>query len=99
MDISVNGDVMHVAGQVDGRRTSELRAELQELVGSTSGDLVLDLEEVESIDLTALRVIAVVSRDLGESFRHLRLRNASPLVRRLLHLSHLRGLVHFDEAV
>lgn len=95
----MDGDVMHVGGQVDGRGTRELRDELHDLIESTTGDLVLDLGEVESIDLTALRVIAVVSRDLGESYRHLWLRNASPLVRRLLHLSHLRGLVRFAEAV
>lgn len=102
MQITVTDRVMHVAGQVDGRHTPELRDALQGWIEDTQplhDDLVLDLGAVESIDMTALRVIAMGSRDVGEQARRLRLRSCSPLVRRLLHLSHLRPLVLFDEAV
>ena len=100
MDIVVEGNVMSVVGQVDGRGTAELRDRLHALVACAAGDVVLDLGRVESIDVTALRVIAVTSRAMSERGpRHLLLRNCSPLVRRLLHLSHLRCLVLFEATV
>ena len=99
MQITIDDAVMTVTGQVDGRSTLEMRELLYGVIRSCDTDVVLDLTDVESIDVTALRMIAVASREMGEGNRCLLLRGCSPLVRRLLHLSHLRGLVRFDRAV
>lgn len=99
MELHREGATVRLRGQLDGRSTAELRDVLYAQLDSASGDVVLDLAEVESVDLTALRMIAVTSRYAALQGRRLLLRDCSPLVRRLLHLSHLRCLIEFDDTV
>jgi anti-anti-sigma factor len=97
MELYRDGGTLRVSGQVDGRSTHELREALREEL--RVGDVVLDLGDVDAVDLTALRMIAATSKQAAQEGQHLRLRGCPPLVRRLLHLSHLRGLVEYDERV
>lgn len=97
MKLVRDGSTLRVGGHVDGRCTFELRDALAQQLRDEPGDVVLDLAEVEAVDLTALRMIAVTSRTATLEGHHLLLRGASPLVRRLLHLSHLRGLIEFED--
>jgi anti-anti-sigma factor len=99
MELYRDGAVIRLGGQVDGRSTADLRDVLTDELDRTSGDLVLDLAAVESVDLTALRTIAAASRHATLNGHRLLLRGCSPLVRRLLHLTHLRGLVEYDDPV
>ncbi|WP_310962674.1 STAS domain-containing protein [Nocardioides terrisoli] len=99
MELVREGATLRVVGQVDGRTTSELRDALAAQLREEPGDVVLDLAAVEAVDLTALRMIAVASRSAMLAGHHLLLRGASPVVRRLLHLSHLRGLIDFEDQV
>ncbi|MGH3414457.1 MAG: STAS domain-containing protein [Marmoricola sp.] len=96
MELYRDGAILEVRGQVDGRGTAELRDGLHQLLEQHGGNAVLDLTDVDSVDLTALRTIAVASRSATLDGQHLRLRGCSPLVRRLLLLAHLRGLIEFD---
>ena len=98
MELHREGETMVVRGQVDGRSTYELRHALHEHLRANPRDVVVDISEVESMDLTALRVIAVASRFAAHQHQRMLLRGATPAVRRLLHLTHLRGLVLYDEA-
>ena len=93
MEFWTEGVTLRVCGQVDVRTTAELRDALYALLASQPGDVVLDLTDVESVDLAALRMIAVASRLAVRQGRTLLVQGCPPLVRRLLHLSHLRGLV------
>ncbi|MGN6252283.1 MAG: STAS domain-containing protein [Marmoricola sp.] len=97
MELYRDGATLHVAGQVDGRCTHELRAAVQSQLGDEPGEIVLDFAAVDGVDLTALRMIAAVSRQAWLHGQEVRVRDCPPLVRRLLHLSHLRALVHFDD--
>ena len=51
---------------------------------------------ITSADVTALRVLAVATRQALRDGHRLTLRGCSPAVRRLLHLSHLRRMVVVD---
>ena len=73
-----------------------MRTAVYELLGSHDGDVVIDLSEVDTVDVTALKVLAVATR-AG------RPRRAPPdaarllaAVRRMLHLSHLTRVVEVD---
>jgi anti-anti-sigma factor len=93
MEFRTEGETLQVSGQVDVRTIAELREALYAHLEQHPGDPVLDLSGVESVDLAALRMIAVASRLAARQGRRLLVAGCPPAVRRLLHLSHLRRLV------
>jgi anti-anti-sigma factor len=97
MEFWTEGTTLNVSGQVDVRTIAELREAVYAHLETCPGDLVLDLSGVESVDLAAQRMIAVASRLAVRQGRRLLVQGCPPLVRRLLHLSHLRGLVAVDD--
>ena len=99
MELYRDGTAIRLGGQVDGRSTATLRDVLADELSISSGDVVLDLADVEAVDLTALRTIAATSRQAMMQGQRLLLRNCTPQVRRLLALTHLRGLVEYDHPV
>ncbi len=96
MNISTEGSTVFLSGDFDVRTTMEVRNSLDALLGGTSGDIVVDLHDVTSIDLTALKVLAAATRRAARSQRHLRLRGCCPAVRRLLHMSRLIRVVEVE---
>lgn len=99
MELTRDGTVLRLAGQVDGRSTARLRAALEDELSASPDEVVLDLTEVDGIDLTALRMIAATSRHAALDGQRVLLRGSPPPVRRLLHLTRLRALVAYDEPV
>jgi anti-anti-sigma factor len=97
MEFSTDGATLRVSGQVDVRTIAELREALYAHLEEHPGDPVLDLSGVESVDLAALRMIAVASRVAVRQGRRLLVTGCPPMVRRLLHLSHLRALVAVED--
>ncbi len=93
MDRECESNVLVLEGALDLRRTSEVRTSIYALLARLDGDAVVDLSEVTSVDLTALRMLAVANRVAEQSGRRVILRGCSPGVRRLLHLSHLRPMI------
>lgn len=96
MDIVRDGSTLVLAGQFDVRSTMEVRTALYDHIESTADDVIVDLSAVTTVDLTALKVLAVATRSTERQGRHLRLRGCGPAVRRLLHLSHLFRLVDVE---
>ena len=89
-----DGRTLALSGALDVRRTAEVRTALYDLLARTGeGDVYLDLSEVESLDLTMLKVLAVAHRVAEGQGRAVVLRHCPPPVRRLLHLSHLRRMI------
>jgi anti-anti-sigma factor len=82
-----------LSGALDVRSTAELRGVLYSLIGRTTGDVVVDIEQVDSIDMTTLKLLAVANRVAEREGRRVVLRGGSPGLRRLLHLSHLRWMI------
>ena len=90
MQIMTDGPVLLLSGDFDVRSTGEVRnAVYDHLRSNDSGEITIDVTEVETVDLTALKVLAVASRFALNSGQRIVLRGAGPAVRRMLHLSHL----------
>ena len=85
--------VLELAGVLDVRRTAEVRAQVYAMLARTTGDVVVDISRVEAIDMTTLKLLAVANRVAERQARRVILRGASPGVRRLLHLAHLRWMI------
>ena len=98
MEHTTDGNTLQLAGSLDVRCTAELRDVVYRLLAEREDDLVVDISQVESVDMTALKLLAVASRAAEQRGRRLVLRGGSPGVRRLLHLSHLRGMLPVEPA-
>jgi anti-anti-sigma factor len=87
---------LELSGALDVRRTADVRARLYKELARSSGDVVVDISRVESIDITTLKMLAVANRAAERQARRVVLRGASPAVRRLLHLSHMRWMIPLE---
>lgn len=89
MEILSDGPVLRLSGDFDVRSTWEVRTAIYDHLEGHDEDVVVDLTEVDTIDVTALKVLAVATRQATREGHHLTLRGCSPAVRRMLHLSRL----------
>ena len=96
MDIVHDGQRLVLHGDFDVRSTMEVRTAIWEHLLGVDDDLVVDLTDVETIDLTAARVLAYATLEAGRSGHHLRLRGCRPAVRRMLQLSRLARVVEVE---
>jgi anti-anti-sigma factor len=98
MDISTDGSRLVLSGDFDARSTMEVRDALYDHLAEHE-HVVADMTEVEVVDLTALRVLAMASRQAAREGHHLTLAGCGPAVRRMLHLSHLIRVVDVESRV
>src|SRR3954468_5673556 len=84
---------LELSGVLDVRRTAEVRASVYAMIAQTTGDVVVDISRVESLDMTTLKLLAVANRVAERQARRVILRGASPGVRRLLHFAHMRWMI------
>ncbi|MGB0098986.1 MAG: STAS domain-containing protein [Nocardioides sp.] len=96
MEISTYGATIHLSGDFDVRSTWEVRNAIYEVLEGCDEDVVVDLTDVSTIDVTALKVLAVATRQASRAGHHLTLRGCGPAVRRMLHLSHLIRVVEVE---
>ncbi len=99
MEILTDGMTIVLTGDFDARSTERVRTAIYDVLEGRDADVVVDLTEVDSVDLTALRVLAVATRQAVRDGHHLTLRGCNGAVRRLLHVSHLMRLVEVERAV
>jgi len=92
VDIMSDGHVLVLSGDLDVRSTMQVRTAVQELLGSYD-EVEIDLSGVENADVTALRVLAAATVQSIRDGHHLTLRSPSPVVRRMLLISHLARVV------
>ena len=96
MDATTTHDgTLVLAGRFDGRSTALVRDLLYARIDE-GGDVVVDLAAVDSIDVTALRLLAAAGALLDREGRTLVLRGCAPAVRRLLAVSRMRTLLHVE---
>ena len=62
MEILTDGPTLVLSGDFDVRSTMEVRTAIYELLEGHDEDVVVDLTDVTSVDLTALKVLAVATR-------------------------------------
>ncbi|GAA2123897.1 STAS domain-containing protein [Nocardioides bigeumensis] len=98
MEIYTDGDTLVLNGDFDVRSTWEVRNALYEHLEGRDADVVVDLTDVTSVDVTALRVLAVATRRAIRTGHHLTLRGCGPAVRRLLHISRLAHAVDVERS-
>jgi anti-anti-sigma factor len=98
LELTADGSTLRIGGQLDVRCISELRTAVYDHLEHHPGHVVLDLSEVESADLAVLKMLAVASRSANEAGHRVTVRDCPDGVRRLLHLSHLRGLVTVESS-
>lgn len=96
MEIITDGPRLVLAGAFDVRSTMEVRNALYELLALHDGDVVVDLSAVDVIDVTALKVLAMATRQAARGGQHLTLRGCRPAVRRMLHMSRLIRVVEVE---
>lgn len=89
MEIVSDGPTLFLSGDFDVRSTWEVRTAIYDHLEETEGDAVLDVSRVDSVDVTALKVLAVATRRAHAQGHRMLLRGCSPAVRRLSHLSRL----------
>ena len=89
MDIVSDGPVLVLRGAFDVRSTSAVRNAIYEHLEVRDEDVVLDMSDVSTIDVTALRLLAVATRHAWLTGHHLTVRNPGPAVRRMAHLARL----------
>ena len=95
MEIYTSGGALHLVGDFDVRSTGAVRDAIYREF-EDSGDVVVDLSGVQSVDVTALRVLAVATHHASRRGRHLLLRGCGPAVRRMLHISRLIRAVEVE---
>jgi len=93
MKVTSDGATLMLSGRFDGRSSSVVRAELYALIGSVGGDVVVDMSHVESIDATALKLLAATQFVMERQGRRLVLRGCTPTVRRIIAFTKLRRLI------
>jgi anti-anti-sigma factor len=96
MDIVFDGPTLVLSGAFDVRSTWEVRNALHDHLDTRDEDVVVDLTDVDSVDITALKVLAFATRRAARLGHHLTLRGCGPAVRRLLHLSRLIRVVEVE---
>jgi anti-anti-sigma factor len=99
MDILTDGPTLVLSGDFDVRSTMEVRTAVYELLGGNAEVVVVDLSDVASVDVIALRVLAAATVEAGRAGHHLVLRGAGPAVLRLLHMSRLIRVVELEREV
>lgn len=92
------GQVVALAGRLDASATAYVRAELHDAVDVGTGDLVIDLRDVELLDAAGLGVLVGVYRRGSRSARSVVVTNAPPRIARLLYATKLDRVLRVEQA-
>jgi anti-anti-sigma factor len=96
MEIQTDGSTLVLSGSFDARSTWMVRRAIYEHLDGLDHDVVIDLSDVEFVDVTALKVLAVATRQASRSGQRVTLRGCNGAVRRLLHMTHLIRVVEVE---
>jgi anti-anti-sigma factor len=89
-------NVVRLAGLLDVRSVRAVRQELNELIDSADGDVIVDLEAVDAIDAVGLGLLVATHRRTGLLGRQLVLRHPTPSVIRILAVTRLHRILHVE---
>jgi anti-sigma B factor antagonist len=92
-------ETLPLSGRLDASSVGEARASLNRIIdatGTTRGDVVVDLSEVDVIDVTGLGMLAAAHRRLERDGRQLVLRGCADHLRRVLAVTGLSRVMHVE---
>lgn len=93
-DYPYGGSVLTLAGRLDVQAAADVRLALAAAVDAGTGELVLDLAGLESVDATGLGVLVGAHRRAQRAGRTLVLTDVPDAVGRLLFLTRLDKVLH-----
>lgn len=96
MDITTDGAALILAGRLDGRSTGVVRDVLHSLMRQHH-DVVVDLTDVESIDVTGLTMLAAASKVMERDGGVLTLRGCRPALRRVIAFTRIRNVLQVEK--
>ena len=89
LEVAQPGQVLVLRGRLDVTVTADVRLALAAAVSAGTGQLVLDVAELEGVDATGLGVLVGAHRRAGREGRVVVLRDVPPVVARVLFLTRL----------
>jgi anti-anti-sigma factor len=85
VETASGSEAIALSGRLDGRCSAQVREVLHDHIDRhPDEDVILDVTEVESIDVTAMRTLAVAALRVERAGRKVVLRGCSPALRRVL---------------
>ena len=90
------GQFLVLDGRLDLRTLADVRTALHSAIDAGTGDLVVDLRDVEVRDATGLGVLVAAHRRADRAGRRLVLRHVPARMRRLLFVSRLHRVLHIE---
>ena len=98
VSIAPGANEVLLSGILDVSTVHDVRRAIHEALDAGSGDLVVDLRDVEMLDATGLGMLVGAHRRAGRTGRRLVLRNLSPQLVRLLRVSRLNRILVVEPA-
>jgi anti-anti-sigma factor len=96
--VHVSTQRFFLRGEIDIASASQLRADLQELVDTSSGDIVVDCSGLTFIDSSGVAAIVFTQQALAPRGSALRIANIDGVPARLLDILDLNETLHVNEA-
>lgn len=94
LDVVAPGALLALVGRLDVRVAADVRLLLADQVDAGTGELVLDLARLASVDATGLGVLVGAHRRAGRAGRTLVLQDVPASVVRLLLVTRLDRVLH-----
>ena len=99
IDVRERGRVVALTGRLDVASVADVRLALHAAVDDGTGDLVLDLSAVDSIDASGIGVLVGAHRRAGRGGRRLVVAASPPPVLSMLRLTRLHRVLALSPAV
>ncbi|GAB3951232.1 STAS domain-containing protein [Kribbella albertanoniae] len=90
------GNVIHLTGILDVRSVGDVRQTLNQLIDTSQGDVIVDLEAVDAVDATGLGLLVATHRRTQLLGRQLVLWHPLPSVVRILAVTRLHRILHVE---
>ncbi|WP_421903978.1 STAS domain-containing protein [Maridesulfovibrio sp.] len=96
MESSVEEVLIKISGEVDFTGTPDLRKKMHDFVEQTSGEVRVDLSELEYLDSSGLASLIELRRILDKDSRTVKIIAVTDQVDRLLNLTQVKSLFGMD---
>ncbi|MFW5500609.1 MULTISPECIES: STAS domain-containing protein [unclassified Maridesulfovibrio] len=96
MESSFEEVLIKISGEVDFTGTPDLREKMHAFVKQTSGEVLVDLSELEYLDSSGLASLIELRRILNKDSRSVKIIAVTDQVDRLLNLTQVKSLFGMD---